>query len=70
MHMNDNDQLMLARLEEQVLDVRKQDIDAVRWVEGGLVAETVLVDFDLSWNTLAVHRWANEDVVHYCWATV
>ena len=39
----------------------------VKW---GLVAQTVLVDFDFTRDALAVHGWADEDVVHDCWAAV
>ena len=70
MNVDYDDKFVLARLEEQVFDVGEQDIDAVCWIEWGLITETILVDFDLSWNTLAVHGGADEDVIHYCWATV
>ena len=68
--MDDDDQLVLARLEEQVLDVGEEDVDAVGWVERGGVAEAVLMDLDFAGDALAVHGWADKDVVHHWWTAV
>jgi hypothetical protein len=64
MDMDDNNQFMLTRLEKQMLDVAKEDINSVERVQWRLVSETILVDFNFAGNALAVHSGTNEDIVH------
>jgi hypothetical protein len=54
-YVDNDDQLMLTWLEEQVLDIREQNIDV--WAIATMdVTETVLVDGDGAGNALAV-KW-------------
>jgi hypothetical protein len=54
-YVDNDDQLMLTWLEEQVLDIREQNIDV--WAIASMdVTETVLVDGDGAGNALAV-KW-------------
>lgn len=51
--VDDDDEFVLARLEEEVLDVAEQNVDSLR-VHAVSVAETVLVNLDLARDTFAV----------------
>jgi hypothetical protein len=53
MYMNKNNQLMCAGLEEEMLDVAEEYVDVLT-SERRQVAETVLVNFDFSRNTLSI----------------
>ena len=65
MHMYDDNQFVRARLEEKVLDVAKKDIDMAPTMIA--VPETILMNFYLSGNTLAVKTRSYEDIVKICW---
>jgi hypothetical protein len=64
MDMDDDDQFVLTRLKEEMLDVAEENIDSVLGVERRLISETILVDLDLTRHTLTIHCRANEDIVH------
>ena len=61
--MDDDDELVLARLEKEVADVGEQDVNPVLVVERRLVPDTVLVDLDLADDALAFHDGSDKDVV-------
>jgi hypothetical protein len=60
--VNDDDELVLRRLEEQVLDVVEEDIDLIVAI-GVDVSQTVLMNLDGSRSTLAVNGGTKEDDV-------
>ena len=62
MHVNDDDQFMLARLEEKVLNVGKQDVDALATMTVS-IAQTILMHFNTSRDTFAIESWAHENHV-------
>lgn len=61
MNMDNNDHLVSTRLEEQMLHVAEKDINMLI-PEWRLVAETVLMDFNLPWHTLAIKRRPEVDI--------
>ena len=63
MDMDDDDQLVLAWLEEQMLDVREKNVNTMLRVEWRLITDTVLMDFDLARNSFTFHRWPNVDII-------
>jgi len=65
MNVNDDNQLVLARLEEKVADVGKQNVNTLLRAKRRLVANTILVNLDLSGHTLAFHRRPNKDIIQY-----
>lgn len=67
--MDDDDQLVLAWLEEQVLDVVEQQVD-LRPIAAVDVPYTVLVDLHRARNSLAVQRRTQEYVIQNIRATV
>jgi hypothetical protein len=69
-NVDDNDQFVLARLEEQMLYVAEENIHSVEGVQWRLISETVLVNLNLSWHTLTIHSRTNEDVVHDSGSTI
>lgn len=68
--MDNNNELMLAGLEEQMADVGEEDVDPLVRVQRRLVSNTVLVYLDLARNTLALHCRPQEDIVQNSRATV
>ena len=60
--MDNDNQLVSTRLEEQVLDVAKENIDALVGTDGRLVSKTICMNLDFSWNSLAIHGWSNVDL--------
>ena len=65
MDVDDHDELLLARLEEEMADVREQDVHPLLGAERRLVPDTVLVDLELAGNAFSFHRRAYEDVVQH-----
>ena len=65
MHMNDDNQLMRAGLEEEVLDVAEKNIDLTATMVA--VAQTILMNLYFSRNALAVKARSYKDVVKICW---
>ena len=61
MNMYNDNQLMGRRLEEQVLHVTEEDVNLTAAMV--VVAETVVVDFQFTSNTLAVKARPNVDIV-------
>ena len=61
MDMYNNNQLVRARLKEEVLDVAEENIDLTATVVR--IAQTVLVDFYLPSNTLTIESRAYENVI-------
>jgi hypothetical protein len=63
MNVNDDDELVLAWLEEEVADVGEQHIDPLLRAERRLIPDTILVNLHLAWNPLTLHRGPDEDVI-------
>lgn len=63
MAMQKNKQLLVARLEEEMLDVAKVDVDTVVLFEGGLVAQAVGVDLELARLPAALGLRTDESVL-------
>jgi hypothetical protein len=61
MYVNYYDQLMRTGLEEQVLDVAEEHINIVSSMV--FVSQTVLVNLNLTGDTLAVQSRSYEDVI-------
>ena len=70
MYVDDDNELMLARLEEEVFDVGEKDVGPLVRTKRGLVPDTILVDLNLSRHSLALHGGANEDIVKHRRASV
>ena len=62
MHVNNDGQFMLARLEEKVFNVGKQDVDALATMTVS-IAQTILMHFNTSWDAFAIESWAHENHV-------
>lgn len=60
--MNNDNELVRGRLEEQVLHVAEQYIDLGSAIAVD-VAKTILVNFDASRNALSIQCWSDEDEV-------
>jgi hypothetical protein len=73
MQVNDDDEFLLAGLEEKMAHVVEEH---VHLGSSGIIAhamyisDTILVDFHVSRNSLAVHCWAEEDHVELLRAAV
>ena len=65
MNMNEHDQLMIARLEKEVLDVGEENVHPLLGAERRLIPETILVDLDLAGDALAFHRRAYVDIIQH-----
>lgn len=61
MDVNDDDQLMCARLEEKILNVAEENIDLTAAMI--CVAKTILVNFYFSRNTFTVESRPDEDII-------
>ena len=61
MHVNDDDEFLLRRLEEEVLDVGEEHVDFQTAKMN--VSDTVLVNFDGTTNALTFNRRTEKDIV-------
>jgi hypothetical protein len=61
MNMDQNDELMSTRLEEQMFNVAEQYID-VLIAEWRHIAKTILVDLDLTGHSFTIKRWSKIDI--------
>jgi hypothetical protein len=61
MHMNDHNQFMVTWLEEEMLDVAKENVHMLI-AERRQIPETILVDFDFARDALSIQRWAKVDI--------
>ena len=68
MNVNDNDQLVLARLEEQMLDIAEEQIDVVSTMI--TVSKTILMDLDLARDTLTIHSRTYEHIIKSSWLAI
>jgi hypothetical protein len=63
MNVDDDDEFVLARLEEKMADVREENVDALVGAKWRLVADTILVNLDLAGHSLSFHGRADEDII-------
>ena len=68
MNVDDNDQLLRRRLEEEMLYVTKEDVNLTATMV--VVAETIVMNFQFASNTLAIKARPGEDIVESNWLTV
>src|SRR5690606_31964035 len=60
MDVDDNNELVLTWLEKEVLDIAEENINTVIGPERRLIAETILVNLQLSRDPLAVQPWTHK----------
>lgn len=60
--MNNDKQFMFRWLEEQMLDIAEWYIQ-VHTAKLMVIAQTVLVNFDSSWNALTVEAWTEKNMI-------
>jgi hypothetical protein len=61
MHMDDDNKLVCAWLEEQVLHIAEQDINMLV-PKRRLISKTILVDLNLPWDSFSVQWWSEVDI--------
>src|SRR3569833_3699558 len=65
MDVDDDDELVLAGLEEQMADVGEENIDSLLRVQGRLIPDTVGMDLDLAGHALTLHGGTHKDIIQH-----